>query len=995
MPRKKIPPDKEISIVTVLERNRKANSFHNSTGSTRFSRNDKTLKKERSSKTRKDEELNVTGEGIVEDRVTSNVNTSQQKEALLAGKTKTITPPLLAPKDTKHSDNLINQIAQGKVLDDDALLFNEVEANSILMEGSRTPIHKTLSTPAVPPIPSESPMATPEVPNPFKKKIDLANTIKDLLHQKQSKLTDPELRFDISPEAASSNLELLKKHEFDLKKLCNNGKGTSATKFGSEFKDVSILNKLLDRHPRWHRFKTQLTEGVDFHVEDMDDDLRKRDLTNAYNRGNHKSADENNLFLTNALKNEIVKGWNLILPGDCYDDVPELVLNPMGVAAHLGITETGNFEIKNRVTHDLSFPGKFSGESVNSRVKKHELEPCMFSFVFSRIVHYIVALRRKFKNTRIWIRKEDIKSAFRRLHLNAITAFRSAVRVYIDGNWYIIISLRMPFGGAPCPSEFALATDLIADTINDLLADTNWNHKEVYSDMIHEILDPIPLPDDIPFAQSRDLSVEVPLEEYGKTDVYIDDFITIGPDKYDILERITKAPITVIHAIADNSLSSDNIPRDDIVAVDKMKAEGAAEERKICLGWMLDTRRLLVSLPDHKAIGWKMQIDMILKNKTVSEKDLASIMGRLENIAQVQVVLGHFLSNIRQMQLVAAHKGHNIRLNKRAKEDLILAKTFIDKVQQGVSMNLLTFRTPDVVYICDAAEYGLGGFASHGRAWTYVIPQNLRNRAHINVLEYLAQIIALWIDIIEKRIKKQDCVLAIGDNTSAMGWLRRSNFRQKEDTDVTWDVKQQLGRHLANLTLHADITLYKQWLKGAHNQVADSLSRDAYYMSPNTHKKILHYVVPQQLPPNFSIKPIPKEISCFITLILQQLPDTQQQSSIQKPSELALGNVGTLSCITSELPQSTWMGCHGTNKTSSCQDLPKQLEKAPSLKDVIQTWWKEQSQPPLHMWHRPSGQTTGMTPDWTMMERLAISCKNSTEDTVMKTKPKRNRKQFQ
>lgn len=100
------------------------------------------------------------------------------------------------------------------------------------------------------------------------------------------------------------------------------------------------------------------------------------------------------------------------------------------------------------------------------------------------------------------------------------------------------------------------------------------------------------------------LSVDIQVDECGKIYVYIDDFITIGPDNDEILERITKAPITVIHAIADNSLRSDKIPRGDIVAEDI--AEGAAEERKkerkICLGWMLDTRRLLVNFPDHKAI---------------------------------------------------------------------------------------------------------------------------------------------------------------------------------------------------------------------------------------------------------------------------------------------------------------------------------------------------------------------------------------------------------
>ena len=125
-------------------------------------------------------------------------------------------------------------------------------------------------------------------------------------------------------------------------------------------------------------------------------------------------------------------------------------------------------------------------------------------------------------------------------------------------------------------------------------------------------------------------------------------------------------------------------------------------------------------------------------------------------------------------------------------------------------MNLLTFRVPDRIYICDAAEYGLGGLANHGRTWTYQIPVELRNRAHINILQYLAQITAIWIDIIEGIKSKEDYVLAIGDNTSAMGWLRRSNFREENENDESWEVKQLLSRHLATLTLNSNIIIYKQ-----------------------------------------------------------------------------------------------------------------------------------------------------------------------------------------
>ena len=255
------------------------------------------------------------------------------------------------------------------------------------------------------------------------------------------------------------------------------------------------------------------------------------------------------------------------------------------------------------------------------------------------------------------------------------------------------------------------------------------------------------------------------------------------------------------------------------------------------------------------------------------------MLGRLENAVQVMVPLGHFLSNIRHMQMIAEIKGHNIKLNKLTREDLALAKKFIDKAELGVSMNLLTFRSPDITYICDASEYGLGGFASHGRAWTYRIPVHLRDRAHINILEYLAQIISIWIDILEGTTKSEYCLLSIGDNTSALGWMRRSNFRKKYESDVAWKVKQQLGRKLANLVLDSNTVLYKQWLKGQDNVVADSLSWDNYFLSANTYTQFLQLTVPQQLRRNFVIKPVPKEICCFITLMLQQLPGTQLQSS--------------------------------------------------------------------------------------------------------------------
>ena len=75
------------------------------------------------------------------------------------------------------------------------------------------------------------------------------------------------------------------------------------------------------------------------------------------------------------------------------------------------------------------------------------------------------------------------------------------------------------------------------------------------------------------------MRVKVHVAPKGKADVYVDDIITIAADIKDILETITKAPVTVMHAVANNTKTTeDGIMRSDIVALDKLIAEGAPEE---------------------------------------------------------------------------------------------------------------------------------------------------------------------------------------------------------------------------------------------------------------------------------------------------------------------------------------------------------------------------------------------------------------------------------
>mmetsp|Transcript_13122 Transcript_13122/g.27842 ORF Transcript_13122/g.27842 Transcript_13122/m.27842 type:complete len:87 (-) Transcript_13122:578-838(-) len=75
------------------------------------------------------------------------------------------------------------------------------------------------------------------------------------------------------------------------------------------------------------------------------------------------------------------------------------------------IDEYGRIAEKDQLTHNQSY--KFSSEtSVNSRVEKELLLPCMFSNYIKRLANWAVAAQRMYPNARIFWSKIDVKSAY-------------------------------------------------------------------------------------------------------------------------------------------------------------------------------------------------------------------------------------------------------------------------------------------------------------------------------------------------------------------------------------------------------------------------------------------------------------------------------------------------------------------------------------------------------------------------------------------------------
>ena len=214
--------------------------------------------------------------------------------------------------------------------------------------------------------------------------------------------------------------------------------------FGSEFKHPSHLKELLFDHPSWKKLIQILLEGAAFPLSPISDEERTLDLDFHFDRGNHKSAIQNKKTLDDLIDKVINHGFALPFPIQSLFSMPNTSTAPLGCQEQETINTNGERIPKLRMTHDQTFP-RPSGKSVNLRVIKEELPPCMYRFVLSRILHYIVDLQYRHPRTKIFLCKFDIDAAYCWFHLSSSTALES-MTIY---GGLLLIALRLTFSGSP------------------------------------------------------------------------------------------------------------------------------------------------------------------------------------------------------------------------------------------------------------------------------------------------------------------------------------------------------------------------------------------------------------------------------------------------------------------------------------------------------------------------------------------------------------------
>jgi hypothetical protein len=412
------------------------------------------------------------------------------------------------------------------------------------------------------------------------------------------------------------------------------------------------------------------------------------------------------------------------------------------------------------------------------------------------------------------------------------------------------------------------------------------------------------------------------------------------------------------------------------------------------LGWLINTRLLLIILPFDKFEAWSSDITVILLHKRVKYGELESTLGRLNHVGYIIPLARHFLNRLRLRIRQRRHKNQELSLNTEELEDLALWGFFLEKAHAGISLNRVTTRRPSKICWSDSCPFGIGGFLLSGRAWRIRIPPSspiygvdIAN----NVLEFLGMMVTIWLVILEceQDSSEEDCILALGDNTSAIGWLYKSS--RLLPGSPYYEPVQLIARKLARLVLSSSHCLAGQHIKGDQNTVSDLLSYAgavrgyAHPLAPDFPSDSVltarfHQHIPHFIPDGFAISPLPSEISSFVILALQTIESSWIRNR-KKPTKNATesGDGGSRSAPRPALPLTpSLLGYDNEKPNSSFGPFSPSTEwlhgvlQAPFLASVRAPWFCQLCAMPQAIWLRRFGVTSNQVP-FTLREAPSYS----------------------
>ena len=832
----------------------------------------------------------------------------------------------------------------------------------------------------------------------------------------------PFVVFDCSQSALERNTRYLESCGWDMVEVFRQHAGTTVD-HGSEFRPVDQLSRVVGRHPNFSFLEEMFQVGFDYFLSrDLSEEERVTELDAQLERGNHKSATENEDEINSLLTGDVVHGFVLPFLAGSIKSLKGVHLQPGGMVRQMSLKADGSRKMKNRFTHDLSFSITLDDASVNSRVQIEKYPDMVYGFCLSRILHYLAALRYRNPGKKIFISKFDYSDAYKRISQSP----RASASTVIRFGEVAYICWRMVFGGSPNPAGFSCFSEMLTDLANEL-AMSGYTPALGKSPTVEDFHEEVRETEDPATQIAR---AYLPALEVGTTsdsfrDCFIDDIIDCHLDTPRNRCRAAHIVQMAVHVMSRPHAGDDKepVPRRPLLGPDKLAAEGRSAERQIVLGWEIRSREFIVALPRDKHYAWKEDLASVIERGEASREETESLIGRLNHASYVIPLSRHFLNEVRRKCLNVPRRANRqtVRFTEEEIADLELWDKFLDSAHKGLSINLLVVRTPTRIAWSDSCPFGLGGYTLSGTAWRIKVPRDCPfygDDTVNNVLEFLGMAISVLLLIEEAQEDNEihPCLLVLGDNTSAISWIFKSGRVAR--SSKYYKAVKMIARHIAHATLSAAVQVCSQHLAGTTNTVADILSFEGLCRSkeepltkdcpPNDIlTQRVHIYHSQIIPSGFEIRPLPPKIESFALSVMRIAAKSWIRKEKQLSSEVtdicAGGEPSSSTGVWDPTPGSiryptTKSDCSWQGDLSCDTEPSTSTHRVVLLRSVRDPWYRRLFGMPLAAWHRRSGNVDGPAPSTSRTESMiqdrcipesGPSSKASSEMTHHRTDKKR------
>jgi hypothetical protein len=369
-------------------------------------------------------------------------------------------------------------------------------------------------------------------------------------------------------------------------------------------------------------------------------------------RGSHKSCDEHLEFLREEMLEFVQKGFWLMLPYRVVKRLfKQLRVSPMGVVPQR--------ERRPRLIADYSY------YDVNDdTVKLAPAEAMQFGRALERILYHIRHANPRYGPVRLG--KIDLADGFYRVGLNSssIPKLGIAFPRYDGEEQMIALPLVLPMGWVSSPPYLCAATETVADVANNMPS-----HLDAPPHPLEELANSLPEDEKVespgnnigepggpkaaPALTGRSSRVEPKVGQtpgvsdsamppafrtYHKpvafNDIYIDDYVqgiqAPRAKRMQHQRRLLHSIDSVFRPVDDN----DDPVRKDVPSRKKLsKGDATLLTRKNVLGWIIDTLRGTIELPEHRRLRLEEIFDYLRGRRRVGVSKWRKILGELRSMA--------------------------------------------------------------------------------------------------------------------------------------------------------------------------------------------------------------------------------------------------------------------------------------------------------------------------------------------------------------------------